>query len=106
MVFLKNASIETTIKTTYKNNIGQVIIEGWKKNGNVYRVGIDPIDIKAIKCTWGEDIEAKYQVYADEELLIGDIVVWKNKVYEIEKAIDYINYRIYAIKSVDVEVIA
>jgi len=103
MVFLKNASIETTIKTTYKNNIGKVI-EGWKKNGNIYRVGIDPIDIKAIKYTWGEDIESKYQVYADEELHVGDIVVWKNKAYEMEKAIDYINYRIFAIKSVDVEV--
>lgn len=101
MVFIKNATIETVIKTSIKNNIGQVI-EGYKKSGISYKVNIQPIDIKSIKYTWGEDIISKYQVYADEILEVGDIIIWNNKTFEVEKVIDYINYRLYAIRDKEV----
>ncbi len=106
MIFFKNKTIETTIKTKVKNKIGQLVDEGYKKDGNSYRVNVQPMDIKAIKYVFGEDIIADFQMYCDELLNVKDIIVMDNKTYSIEKAIPWNTYNLYAIKSVDVEVIA
>lgn len=104
MIFFKNKTIETTIKTKVKNNIGQLVNEGYKKDGNTYRVNVQPMDIKAIKYTFGEDIIADFQMYHDELLNVKDIIVMNNKTYSIEKVIPWNTYNLYAIKSIDVEV--
>lgn len=104
MIFFKNKTIETTIKISSKNKIGK-LIEGYKKDGNSYRVNIQPMDIKAIKYVFGEDVIADFQMYHDELLKVKDIVIMDNKTYSIEKAIPWNTYNLYAIKSVDVEVL-
>lgn len=105
MIFFKNKTIETTINTKVKNNIGKVI-EGYKKDGNSYRVNVQPLDIKSIKYVFGEDIIADFQMYCDELLNVKDIIVLNNKTYSIEKVIPWNTYNLYAIKSVDVGVIS
>lgn len=97
MVFFKNADIETTIKTKIKNEVGQ-LVEAYTRGNNSIRVNIQPIDIKAIKYTWGEEIKSQFQMYADELFSVGDIIIWKNKTYEIEKHIPWNSYNLYAIK--------
>ncbi|MDS0525461.1 hypothetical protein NNC19_07205 [Clostridium sp. SHJSY1] len=89
-------------KTTYvssKNPIGQ-LIQGYKK-AELIECDVQPIDEKAIKYTWGEKIESNIQAFMNEELNVKDIVIYKNKAYEVEKAIAWDNYNIYALKSVD-----
>ncbi|WP_346913759.1 hypothetical protein [Clostridium sp.] len=106
MIFFKNKTIETTIKTKVKNKIGQLVDEGYKKDGNSYRVNIQPMDIKSIKYVFGEDIIADFQMYHDGILNVKDIIVMDNKIYSIEKVILWNTYNLYAIKSVDVEVLS
>lgn len=101
MIFFKNTEIETTKKTIVKNEVGQ-LVEGYVKSGVKFMVNLQPIDIKAIKNTWGEDIKSKFQIYADESLGVGDVILINNKSYEIEKHIPWSSYNIYAIKDVDV----
>lgn len=103
MVFFKNAEIETTNKTKIKNEVG-MLVEAYVRCNNILQVNIQPIDIVAMKKNWGEDIESKFQVYADELFSVGDIIIWKNKTYEIEKHIPWIAYNLYAIKDKDVVV--
>ena len=103
MVFFKNAKIETTNKTKIKNEVGQ-LVEAYTRGNNSIRVNIQPIDIKAIKYIWGEEIKSQFQMYADELFSVGDIIIWQNKTYEIEKQIPWISYNLYAIKDKDVVV--
>ncbi|WP_040191051.1 hypothetical protein [Clostridium culturomicium] len=101
MIFFKNTEIEATKKTTIKNEVGQLVAT-YVKTGILYKVNLQPIDIQAIKKTWGEDIESKFQIYADELLGVGDIILINSKSYEIEKHIPWNSYNIYAIKDVEV----
>ncbi|WP_040194288.1 hypothetical protein [Clostridium culturomicium] len=103
MVFFKNADIETTVKIKIKNEVGQ-LVEAYTRGNNSIRVNIQPIDIQAIKYTWGEDIKSQFQMYADALFSVGDIIIWQNKTYEIEKHIPWISYNLYAIKDKDVVV--
>jgi hypothetical protein len=103
MVFFKNSTVYSTIKTKDKNKIGQ-LIKGFKKDKVMYG-DIQSIDEKAIKYTWGEDIKANYELYLDEDIQVNNILVYDNKAYKIEKKIVWINYNIYALLEVDVEVL-
>ncbi|WP_195954410.1 phage collar protein [Clostridium tertium] len=103
MVFFKNKTVYLTIKTKTKNKIGQ-FIEGYKKDKSI-QCNIQPMDEKAIKYTWGEDIKASYQLFSDEDIPVNNILVYDNKTYKIEKKIDWIDYKIYALLEVDVEVL-
>jgi hypothetical protein len=90
--------------TTTKNEIGQEI-HGYTKGTASTSCDVQPIDEKDIKYTWGNDIESRYKVFCDESFEVGDVIIWRDKVYEIEKIIDWIDYKIYAIKSSDEEVV-
>lgn len=97
-------NIYLATKSTTTNEIGQEI-DGYTKNPTPIVCDIQPIEEKAYKYTWGEDIISNLQVYCDELFEINDIVVYKDEAYQIEKIIDWTDYRIYAIKSCNEEVI-
>ncbi|MBS5937757.1 hypothetical protein [Clostridium sp.] len=103
MVFFKNSTVYLTTKTKAKNKIGQ-LIEVYKKDKAFYG-DIQPIDEKALKYTWGEDIKANLQLFADENTQVNEIIVCDDKSYKIEKRIDWIDYKIYALLEADVEVL-
>lgn len=100
--FYKEDLYLTTMSTT-RNEIGQEI-DGYVKNHIPIKCDVQPIDEKGIKYTWGEDIESNLQVFCDELLEVDNIIIWKGKVYQVEKIVDWTDYRIYAIKSSDEEV--
>ena len=97
----KDSTITTTTKTRIKDK-GQVITSYYLDK--TYDVDMQPIEESIKAKTWGNDIEATYQFYSDIELAVEDVIVFKNKPYMIEKVIDWISYKIYAIKEVDVRV--
>lgn len=89
--------------TTSKNKIGQ-----WIKKyslGQGYPCDIQPIDEKAYKYTWGEDIKSKLQMFSDESLKVDDIIIYNNKTYKIEKKVKWDDYNIYAILESDVTIL-
>lgn len=97
----KDSTITTTTKTRIKDK-GQVITSYYLDK--TYDVDMQPIEESRKAKTWGEDIEATYQFYSDVDLAVDDVIVFKGKTYMIEKIIDWISYKIYAIKEVDVRV--
>lgn len=97
----KDFVIHTTTETTAKN-LGSVITSYVKFSA--IQCDIQPIEEATRAKTWGEDIEATLQIWCDEALNVGDIIVYNNEAYAIEKVIDWISYRNYAIKKVDVEI--
>ncbi|WP_066892942.1 hypothetical protein [Clostridium nigeriense] len=103
MNFFYDKELYLTIKTKVKNKIGQ-LIEVYKKN-KVFYGDIQPIDEKALKYTWGEDVKSNLQLFTDENILVNNILVYDNKAYKIEKKINWIDYKIYALLEVDVEVL-
>lgn len=103
MNFFYDKKLYLTIETKVKNKIGQ-LIEVYKKD-KVFNGDIQPIDEKALKYTWGEDIKSSYQLFSDEDILVNNILVYDNKAYKIEKRIDWIDYKIYALLEADVEVL-
>lgn len=94
--------IYKTIKTTTKNEIRQDISTYVK--GEAVECDIQPSSADLMRKTFGEDIIANYLVFADELLGVNEILVFDNKSYKIKKLIDWIDYRIYAIESVDINV--
>ena len=93
--------ITKTTKTVIKNR-GQVITS--YKPTESFSVDIQPIEQSTKTKTWGNDIEATYQIYSDVDLAVDDVIVFKGKPYQVEKVIDWISYNIYAIKEVDVKI--
>lgn len=94
--------IYTVKKIVEENEIGQ-IIEKYVKDKSIM-VDIQPINAYAKANTWGNDVISQKEVYCDEILQVGDILLYKNKTYEIEKRIEWDDYNIYAIKGVDIVV--
>lgn len=103
MVFFKNSTVYTTLKTKGKNKIGQ-LVEGYKSDKAI-QCNIHPVDEKSIKYVFGEDIKSSLQMFSDENILVNNILVYDNKTYKIEKKINWIDYKIYALLEVDVEVL-
>lgn len=103
MIFFKNKIIYLTVKTKSKNKIGQVIEE--IRRTRAIKCNIQPIEQKAIKYVFGEDIKSSLQMFSDEELQVNEIIVYDDKAYKIEKKIDWTTYKIYALLEVDVEVL-
>lgn len=96
-----DSTITTTVKSSYKNK-GQLITS--YTLDREYNVDMQPIEASRKAKTWGEDIEATYQFYSNVDLAVDDVIVFKGKTYMVEKVIDWISYKIYAIKEVDVRV--
>lgn len=97
----KDFTIYTTTKEATKN-LGNILTTYLKKTA--VQCDIQPVEESAKAKTWGNDIEATWQVFCDEDMNVGDVIIYNNKSYSIEKKIDWISYKIYAIKKVDVEV--
>lgn len=102
MDFFYDFEIFKTTKTKSKNSIGQ-IIESYSISTS-FNCDIQPSSSDLVKKTFGEDIVCNYIVFADEELKEADIVVYNDKAFKVKKIIDWIDYKIYAIESVDVNV--
>lgn len=100
--FWYNKTCYTTKVTEEKNKIGQ-LIKTYKKD-KLFKCDIQPIDEKAIKYIWGEQIKSNIQMFSNENLLIYDILVNDNKTYEIEKKIPWDDYYIYALLESDVKI--
>ena len=100
MVFFKNCTIITTKYTEVENSVGHPI-KSYAKDVD-YMVNIQPIEQKQVEKTWGSDLESTYQMYFDEMLNVGDVISWNNRAYEIEKVIDWVNYKLYALNESDV----
>lgn len=92
----------TTKYTKEKNSIGQ-IIKKYSKDVD-YKGNIQPIEKKAIKYTWGEDIKSKLQLFTDADLAVTDLILYNNKSYSVEKIVPWRDYNIYAILESDVTV--
>lgn len=93
-----------TIKyTETKNKIGQRI-KGYSLDKS-YPCDIQPIDERAYKYTWGEDIKSNIQIFCNENLVVNEILVNDNKTYKIEKKILWDDYYIYAILESDVKIL-
>lgn len=97
----KDFTIYTTTKETTKT-LGNVLTTYLKKSA--VQCDIQPIEENTKTKTWGNDIESTWQVFCDEDMNVGDIIIYNNKSYSIEKKIDWISYKIYAIKEVDIKV--
>lgn len=95
MIFFKNATLYKTTKTSVKNDIGQFI--DTYVIGDSIEINLQPIEEKAIKYTWGSDIKASLNFYSTNNFCVDDIVVINNKTYSIEKVIDWVDYKLYAI---------
>ena len=95
----KDSTITTTTKARIKDK-GQVITSYYLDK--TYDVDMQPIEESIKTKTWGNDIEATYQIYSDVDLAVDDVIVFKGKPYKVEKMIDWISYNIYAIKEADV----
>lgn len=102
MDFFYNKEVYTTLKTTIENEIGQVE-EGYKKD-RLFKGDIQPINAYSKATQWGSDVISEKELYCDEALFVGDILVYNNKSYEIEKAIEWDDFNIYALKGVDIVV--
>ncbi|MGG7159177.1 hypothetical protein [Clostridium perfringens] len=92
----------TTKYTKERNSIGQ-IIKKYSKDVD-YKGNIQPIEEKAIKYTWGEDIKSKLQLFTDVDLAVTDLILYNNKSYAVEKIVNWKDYFIYAILESDVTV--
>ena len=104
MVFFADDELYRVIQKDIKNDFGQVVAT-YTKEKIPYMVNIQPIEEKAVKYTFGEDIESTLQAYVEKEMNfnIGDVVVFENIAYEVEKKVAWKSYDIIALKRVDIE---
>lgn len=100
--YFYNKEVYTTIKTKDKNNKGQIIVT-YKKD-SLFKADIQPITEKSKKINWGINLSSTKEMYADIELKVGDIIIYKSRTYEIEARVEWDTYSIYALKEVDVNV--
>ena len=104
MVFFADDELYRVIQKDIKNDFGQVVAT-YTKEKIPYMVNIQPIEEKSVKYTFGEDIESTVQAYVENEMNfnIGDVVVFENIAYEVEKKVAWKSYDIIALKRVDIE---
>ena len=104
MVFFADDELYRVIQKDIKNDFGQVVAT-YTKEKIPYMVNIQPIEEKSVKYTFGEDIESTLQAYVEKEMNfnIGDVVVFENIAYEVEKKVPWKSYDIIALKRVDIE---
>ena len=104
MVFFADDELYKVIQDKIKNDLGQVVTT-YTKERLPYMVNIQPIEEKSVKYTFGEDIESTLQAYVEKEMNfnIGDVVVFENIAYEVEKKVVWKSYDIIALKRVDIE---
>lgn len=88
-------TIYKVVKTTVINEIGQTK-ETYKKD-KAFIGDIQPIDEHTRVKTWGSDTIGTFTLYSNESLMCGDMVYY-NKPYEVEKVIDWIEYKMYSLK--------
>ena len=100
--YFYNKTYFTTKELETKNKIGQKI----KKYviDKSFKCDIQPIDERAYKYTWGEDIKSNIQMFCNENLLLNNILVYDTKTYKVEKKVPWDDYYIYAILESDIEV--
>lgn len=104
MVFFADDKLFKIIKTKRKNEYGQ-IVEINTLDPLPYIVNVQPIEEKNVKYTFGEGIESTLQAYVEKEMkfCIGDILLYENCTYEIEKKIAWKTYDIVAMKRVEIK---
>ena len=104
MIFFADDELYKVIQSEIKNDLGQMVTTNTKEQ-LPYMVNIQPIEEKSVKYTFGEDIESTLQAYVEKEMnfSIGDVVVFENLTYEVEKKVAWKSYDIIALKRVDVE---
>ena len=104
MVFFADDELYRVIQKDIKNDFGQVVAT-YTKEKIPYMVNIQPIEEESVKYTFGEDIESTLQAYVEKEMNfnIGDVVVFENIAYEVEKKVAWKSYDIIALKRVDIE---
>lgn len=83
------------------NDIGE-IIKNFTYRDNVI-CDVQPSSANLLQKTFGEDIESTYTVWADDDIDLGDIVIFNGKVYEVNAKVDWIDYKIYSLKSCEVD---
>ena len=67
MVFFADDELYKVIQNKIKNEFGQVVTT-YTKEQLPYMVNIQPIEEKAIKYTFGEDISSTLQAYVEKEM--------------------------------------
>ena len=104
MVFFADDELYRVIQKDIKNDFGQVVTT-YTKEKIPYMVNIQPIEEKSVKYTFGEDIESTLQAYVEKEMNfnIGNVVVFEDIAYEVEKKVAWKSYDIIALKRVDIE---
>ena len=104
MVFFADDELYKVIQDKIKNDLGQVVTT-YTKERLPYMVNIQPIEEQSVKYTFGEDISSTIQAYVEKEInfSIGDVVIFENLAYEVEKKVPWKSYDIIALKRVDVE---
>ena len=104
MIFFADDELYKVIQSEIKNDLGQVVTTNTKEQ-LPYMVNIQPIEEKSVKYTFGEDIESTLQAYVEKEMnfCIGDVVVFENLAYEVEKKVPWKSYDIIALQRVDIE---
>ena len=104
MVFFADDELYRVIQKDIKNDFGQVVAT-YTKEKIPYMVNIQPIEEKSVKYTFGEDIESTLQAYVEKEMNfnIGNVVVFEDIAYEVEKKVAWESYDIIALKRVDIE---
>ena len=102
MVFFADDELYKVIQDKIKNDLGQVVTT-YTKEQLPYMVNIQPIEEKSVKYTFGEDISSTLQAYTEKEMnfCIGDVVVFENLAYEVEKKVSWKSSAIIALKRAD-----
>ena len=104
MVFFADDELYKVIQDKIKNDLGQVVTT-YTKERLPYMVNIQPIEEKSVKYTFGEDTSSTIQAHVEKEMHfgIGDVVIFENLAYEVEKKVPWKSYDIIALKRVDIE---
>lgn len=58
---------------------------------------IQPATSEIIKKTFGEEIKSSFIIFTDDDLYEGMAIKIKDKLYKINKKVDWINYKIYSV---------
>lgn len=73
------------------------------KKGASFKADVQPLTEEEKTKIWGKDILSKDTMYTDKYFSVGDLVLYENEPYEIEKFVNWGRYRIYIIKGVDID---
>ncbi|OPX48495.1 hypothetical protein [Clostridium thermobutyricum] len=98
---LKNQYWTTKIKSS-KNEINQVINSYVKDVW--YKCNMQPITEQSIKYIWGNEVKSNIQIFCNENINVGDLIVINNISYEIEKKYAWGISNYYAILESDINV--